>query len=535
MADFEIPDRLLPMLRSRRVIPFIGAGFSSSMGLPNWEDLLKVIAKEIRDPTPFDEIKHQCGNDHLQIAEYYLLKCDGKIGPLRNAISKCMNVSGSTVLSGSHVELVNLGQQQIYTTNYDEFIERTFDALSIQNQVVVIPKDIALSDSNNTQIVKYHGDLKHEETLVLTESKYYTRLEFESPLDLKFRSDILGKSVLFIGYSFRDINIRIIWYKLMKMMEEIPPSDRPNSYIVRFDKNQALEKLYDSVGIKSIVLDPESVAKTQDEKSELLSEFLYDLSTKLNNGGSARTPDFIPGTTIKMSVSTALINKIDKSMKKSKAANAKNKFMPLQRSFAPLFKSMSARRIPQEITPHLNKLLDSWTYLSGQLNEDLACDFIYNYKAQIGYNEYTHFMIANIFLLASRTALDDERSSLKPADIDWPRLYSTGMTEGHVKHIVIRLEKEITFHQGGQADFDLAYIVDCLQKLVLISESPDNSFVLGDQKEKIAALLETASSLYPSIKDHNPSLDSIPDVDEICDEIAQKNKLNEAETDDPPF
>ena len=32
-------------------------------------------------------------------------------------------------------------------------------------------------------------------TIVLDESSYFERLEFETPLDIKLRSDVLGKSV----------------------------------------------------------------------------------------------------------------------------------------------------------------------------------------------------------------------------------------------------------------------------------------------------------------------------------------------------
>ena len=125
---------------------------------------------------------------------------------MRHVIEKSLATTADPVSSPAHVELVNLGASQIYTTNYDDLIELTFRSLNIPANVIALPKDVAMADSEKTQIVKYHGDLRHEGTLVLTESAYYKRLDFESPMDLKFRSDILGRSVLFMGYSFRDIN-----------------------------------------------------------------------------------------------------------------------------------------------------------------------------------------------------------------------------------------------------------------------------------------------------------------------------------------
>src|SRR5207248_6931685 len=140
--------------------------------------------------------------------------------------------------------------------NVDDVIESTYRSLHLAVDVVALSRDVATADPTQTQVVKYHGDLRYDATIVLTESQYWTRLDFESPMDLKFRSDLLGKSVLFMGYSFRDLNIRIIWFKLMRMMRDVPESDRLASYIVRFEPNLVLEQLYEAVGMKTIVIDP---------------------------------------------------------------------------------------------------------------------------------------------------------------------------------------------------------------------------------------------------------------------------------------
>ena len=47
---------------------------------------------------------------------------------------------------GRTVELVNLGSQQIYTTNYDDLIENTYRELGLPVDAIVLPKDIALAN-----------------------------------------------------------------------------------------------------------------------------------------------------------------------------------------------------------------------------------------------------------------------------------------------------------------------------------------------------------------------------------------------------
>ncbi len=285
------------MLAERRVIPFLGAGFSAALHLPGWDETLSRLCSELEDAMTYEDLRRMCNNDLLQMAEYLYLRADRSIGPIRHRLSLDLQAAESPVTSTAHVELVNLAAPQIYTTNYDELIERTFRDLHQPVDVVALPKHVALANTRKTQVVKYHGDLRYDSTLVLTESSYYTRLDFESPMDLKFRSDLLGRSVLFMGYSFRDINIRIIWFKLMQMMKDIPSADRPRSYIVRFEKNPVLETLYESVGLRTIVLDPKGDAHTDEDRNKIFGQLMLELALRTSSSGrvSEQKPAFISG------------------------------------------------------------------------------------------------------------------------------------------------------------------------------------------------------------------------------------------------
>ena len=83
-------------------------------------------------------------------------------------------------------------------------------AVTNLDDIVAAPVD------TSTQVVKLHGTFDDDGSLVLTETSYFDRLEFESPIDIKMRADILGKTLLFIGYSLSDINIRYMLYKLYR-------------------------------------------------------------------------------------------------------------------------------------------------------------------------------------------------------------------------------------------------------------------------------------------------------------------------------
>lgn len=107
--------------------------------------------------------------------------------------------------------------------------------------------------------------------MVFTESSYFDRLNFESPLDIKLRADMLGKTLLFIGYSLSDINVRLLLYRLQKLWETGPrPEYRPKSYVFMGKPNEVLERVLIERGLIPIV------AETADpEKS--LTNFLETL------------------------------------------------------------------------------------------------------------------------------------------------------------------------------------------------------------------------------------------------------------------
>ena len=244
---------LLEAAKNRTLIPFIGAGFSRNLELPTWDDIMLLIADRL-GWSP--EVMITQG-DYYQIAEYYFLEKRGSIAGLRSELDHKFNSTSIDIsTSRSHSLLVDLDAPIIYTTNWDTLIEKAFTfrkkpyyTVRSLNDIIDIPKQI-------TQIVKFHGDFTgNDEDIVFTETSYFNRLDFESALDIKFRSDVLGKSLIFIGYSFRDINIRFLWHKLIRLINQITAMykyDYPKSYILSLTPSPLQERLFRSKNIEVI-------------------------------------------------------------------------------------------------------------------------------------------------------------------------------------------------------------------------------------------------------------------------------------------
>jgi hypothetical protein len=160
----------------------------------------------------------------------------------------------------------------IYTTNYDEIIERAFELKGHQCHTISNIDDIASAPSDRTHVVKFHGTFSDDASLVLTESSYFERLPFESAIDIKLRADTLGRSLLFIGYSLSDINIRYMLYKLHKLREQVKRSGKrmPSAYLITFGTGEIQRTLLARWDVSIIDLDPLDKSKSIDEFLEAL-------------------------------------------------------------------------------------------------------------------------------------------------------------------------------------------------------------------------------------------------------------------------
>jgi hypothetical protein len=271
VADYR--DVLAGAIRQHRAVLFVGAGVSMAVGLPSWDKLVAHLLDELDlDRSTIEGLSEA----HQMLAEYYRVK-RGSIGPLRSWLDRNWKVSRDRVVkSDLHRLIVELDFPVIYTTNYDRNLEGAFDAHGKAYAKIANAKEIADAPDGVTHIIKYHGDFDDDASLVLTETDFLDRLSFDSPLDIKFRADALGRTILFIGYSMSDPNIRLLLHRIWGTWQESGyENDRPPSFIFMPWPNPVQEALLARWGIT--VLTPED---RQDVEDSLLA-FLTDLRARV--------------------------------------------------------------------------------------------------------------------------------------------------------------------------------------------------------------------------------------------------------------
>ncbi len=104
------------------------------------------------------------------------------------------------------------------------------------------------------EIIKFHGDFEDDDSLVLTETSYFQRMSFESPLDIRLRADCLARPILFVGYSLHDVNTRYLLFRLQELWKNtVYAQQRPKSFIFMVEDDPAQAIVLKSRGIEPIL------------------------------------------------------------------------------------------------------------------------------------------------------------------------------------------------------------------------------------------------------------------------------------------
>lgn len=256
------PADLRDLYSSGSLIPFVGAGISMSVTWtreasvrrgPSWAELVDEAARRLGFQHP--DLARVRGTD-LQILEYYKIKEHGSFYGLTNWLVTEMHPPDKELIkSAIHKELAQLDKCNLfYTTNYDDFLERAFELHGRPHRRIAIEAHMATPvPPGACDIVKFHGDLENPDRMVLTESDYERRLALDTEIDYRFRADLFGRAVLFIGYSFRDWNVSYLFRLINDKFKGLPSSSSgrrayitvadPSDFEIRLFRERNMEVL----------------------------------------------------------------------------------------------------------------------------------------------------------------------------------------------------------------------------------------------------------------------------------------------------
>lgn len=263
-------DELAKLLIEKKVMLFIGAGISASLGLPTWNGLMRELGKK----EGFEEELFQCHGDNMLLAEY--VGRNGNVA-VYDMMKEQLSIDGNKDIeeklenSQIYKAILGLGCPVIYTTNQDLILETYFGMKGHNYNKIAKISDINQEEKTATRIVKFHGDIEDEESIVLTESQYFERMDFKSFLDIQLQADMLRYHVLFLGYSLSDINVKLLMYLMRKQWGN---DKAKKAYIFTATPNQVQQAVFEKNSIVAI-----SGSCADKEKGTL--EFLERLQEKM--------------------------------------------------------------------------------------------------------------------------------------------------------------------------------------------------------------------------------------------------------------
>lgn len=214
--------------RTNKLVVFVGAGVSQNSGIPTWNNLICSMMEEL----PSELSKE---NDVLKLAQMYKDSRGHK-----EYMDKIKNVLlyNKAVPNPLHKSIIALNPCHIITTNYDDLIEQELANEFKQYDIIREDKDIPQMEKQHC-LVKMHGDYATD-NIVLTEKDYFD-YKNNFPLIRAFvQSLFASKLVLFVGFSFADLNLKMIMNELQNILSE----DMQRAYLLSYDTPDDITKKY---------------------------------------------------------------------------------------------------------------------------------------------------------------------------------------------------------------------------------------------------------------------------------------------------
>jgi hypothetical protein len=196
---------------------FVGAGLSIGAGYPSWEDLV----------APYQESLRIDLTDLPLLVQYYQDSRPERAAQVRaDIIAMVRGTSASP--TAAHRRVLGLPIPDIWTTNYDDLLERTADELGLRTTVYAEDRDLATLVAATKRLYKMHGTVgptNTSERLMIARDDFEKYPRTHPRFWQLLRAQFLTRTFLFVGFSLADPNITEI-FRLARLYT--PDVQRPH-------------------------------------------------------------------------------------------------------------------------------------------------------------------------------------------------------------------------------------------------------------------------------------------------------------------
>lgn len=194
-------------------VAFVGAGVSKAAGYPTWAELLKDIGEELG-------VRSSDIYDLAALAQWHISENGG--AGVRNVIKA--EIGQDRDVPETLQVLARLPIRHIWTTNYDRLVERAFGAISRPIDTVSGAEDLALKPKPGaTRFYKMHGSVDRLDDIVISTDDYELYRSKRGAFLPLLQAHLSSMSLLFIGLSLTDPNIRHVLSLIRESFTNAPP------------------------------------------------------------------------------------------------------------------------------------------------------------------------------------------------------------------------------------------------------------------------------------------------------------------------
>jgi SIR2-like domain len=225
-----------------RTALILGAGASVPSGAPTGSQLAAGLWKSLANSDPKS-------NDLLETASF-LTRTYGR-APVVNEIRRVLSGLKPT---GGLAGLPVFQWRQIFTTNFDELIEKAYQQRGLPISVIRSNYDFTNTEtSEGTKIFKIHGcitqdvSLGHKASMLLTETDYERFETYRQASFASLQSALMIGDILIIGQSLRDPHLFELIKRTLTAKREGAPG---NVYALTYDQDDVRAPLLEDRGAR---------------------------------------------------------------------------------------------------------------------------------------------------------------------------------------------------------------------------------------------------------------------------------------------
>lgn len=199
---------------TNRLCLFTGTGFSKAVtgnSAPSWQGLLEQLCDLFDDPNSYKQaLFPEDGTNALNLEEVaQVLEIElQKIG--KNIHAEVASIIENISLGGDHTEVAKFMTDRsfrVVTTNYDKLVEELVGNEQCHSLTPGLP--IPRSQAR-VKVFHVHGSIDAPGNMVLTSDDYFKFLHGESYFSRKLSTILHENTVVVIGYSLGDTNLKSI-------------------------------------------------------------------------------------------------------------------------------------------------------------------------------------------------------------------------------------------------------------------------------------------------------------------------------------